>query len=206
MLTILQDQGSLQSKDKIECLCDCGVVCEKLISNVKSGHTSSCGCLLTEARGKSSITHNLSGSPEFSVWMSVKSRCADLSNMKYGGRGISMANDWVESFETFYSDMGPRPSDQHTIERKDVNGNYCKDNCIWTDDMSLQGFNQRKKINNTSGRTSVYWRADRDTWVVRINKEGKTHWYGSFKDYDKAVEAVEKAEVELYGFSRGDSQ
>lgn len=206
MLTILEDQGDLKSKDKIECLCDCGVVCEKSITNVKSGHTRSCGCLLIEARAKSSITHGMRYSPEYSVWCSVKGRCSDLNNMKYAGRGISISEEWDKSFDAFYADMGPRPTDRHTIERKDVNGNYCKENCIWTDDLSLQGFNQRKKLNNTSGRTGVYWRADRDTWIVKVNKDGKVHGYGSFKNYDLAVLAVEKAEIELYGFSRGDSQ
>jgi len=206
LLTVLQDQKELKSKDKIECLCDCGVVCEKLILNLKSGHTNSCGCLLVEARGKSSITHNMAGSPEYSVWCSMKNRCNDVTNMKYAGRGIGVSPEWIYCFETFYEDMGPRPSDSHTIERKDVNANYSKENCVWTDDLSLQGFNQRKRVTNTSGRSGVYWRADRDTWIVRLNKAGKVYWYGSFKDYDKAVEAVEKAEIELYGFSRGDSQ
>lgn len=66
----------------------------------------------------------------------------------YGGREsepITVCDEWLDSFERFYADMGPRPSASHTIERKDNDGGYCADNCIW-DTREHQSRNTRKNV------------------------------------------------------------
>lgn len=71
--------------------------------------------------------------PEYSAWKNMRRRCANKMNKsfsRYGGRGISVCKRW-NVFANFLIDMGPRPSPAHSIERKNNNGNYCKENCVW---------------------------------------------------------------------------
>lgn len=68
---------------------------------------------------------------ELKVWRSMRARCRDKNNKNYGARGISVCKRWNESFYLFFKDMGPRPSPEHSIDRINNNGNYCKNNCRW---------------------------------------------------------------------------
>ena len=64
----------------------------------------------------------------------MRQRCHNPKNKKYhlyGGRGITVCDEWKESFEAFYRDMGPRPSPEHSIDRRDNNKGYSKENCRW---------------------------------------------------------------------------
>lgn len=78
--------------------------------------------------------HGLSNTPEYSVWHGIKDRCLNPNSCnwsRYGGRGITICDRWKDSFPNFLEDMGKRPSDQHSIERKNNDGNYEPSNCIW---------------------------------------------------------------------------
>lgn len=118
------------------CQCDCGNETVVEQSNLVTGHSKSCGCLREEKR----ISHGKCRTPEYRTWINIKSRClnADYSYSHwYGGRGITVCDRWLNGdgqstgFECFFADMGTRPSARHSIDRKDVNGNYEPGNCIW---------------------------------------------------------------------------
>ena len=73
--------------------------------------------------------------PEYRTWEAIKKRCYnknDAGYPDYGGRGLVMSDEWLDNFEAFYRDMGPKPSPQHTIDRKNGDKGYSKDNCRWT--------------------------------------------------------------------------
>ena len=73
-------------------------------------------------------------SVEYNSWQSMRQRCLNPNYhhyKDYGGRGISICGRWLDSFEAFLADMGGKPSQHHTLDRKNNNGNYNKRNCRW---------------------------------------------------------------------------
>lgn len=118
------------------CRCDCGKEHIVLTQHLRSGAIRSCGCLSRDTTATRSTTHghtrNRSNTAEYGVWRAVISRCEAESNINfhdYGGRGIRICNRWRESFQSFYEDMGERPSPKHEIDRIDNDGSYTCGRC-----------------------------------------------------------------------------
>lgn len=114
--------------------CDCGKEKILMATYVRQGETKSCGCL-TGQGGKYLRTHGLykQFKKEWWIWSGMRNRCSNKKEKcykNYGGRGIMVCDRW-QKFENFIEDMGPRPSERHTIERRDNDAGYCKENCSW---------------------------------------------------------------------------
>lgn len=132
-LTVLYRQPSFVQKGSGAywmCRCACGDFTTVSGSNLKTGSVKGCGCL----RGQDSRPiHGMTASPEYNSWHAMKSRCLYPSHEayhRYGGRGITICDRWLNSFENFYADLGPRPEGT-TLERINNNDGYHKDNCKW---------------------------------------------------------------------------
>jgi len=115
-----------------QCQCDCGKTMTISTSELKRGNTQSCGCYQKEGviqRNRDAATHGHTRgdrvTPTFSSWAAMISRCANANNVgfkNYGGRGITVCERWLHSFENFLDDMGERPTGK-TIDRIDNDGN-----------------------------------------------------------------------------------
>ena len=120
------------------CICECGNKKDIFIGHLRSGKILSCGCY------KPNKTHGLTRTPEHITWCAMRNRCLSPSTNgyeQYGGRGIKICDEWAD-FGNFLSDMGRRPSKNHTLDRIDVNGDYKPTNCRWVT-KSEQNENQR---------------------------------------------------------------
>lgn len=125
--------------------CDCGKITQKIDCNASRGQVKSCGCQRTDSNKERMTTHGLCKTPEYQIYHGMKQRCCNPDERafpNYGGRGIKVCDRWLEGFENFIADMGPRPSKKHSIDRIDNNGNYEPGNCRWTT-IDVQLFNRR---------------------------------------------------------------
>lgn len=197
-LTALSDVGKDIRNGRVwRCLCECGNYVNVPSNKLRQNHTRSCGCWKNESASDRFKTHGQSRrTPEYRTWSAMKTRCTNPNAQhydKYGGRGISISPRWVDNFDNFYEDMGPKPSPKHSIDRIDVNGNYEPGNCRWAT-KTEQSRNTRLRKDNTSGVRGVAWFKPAQKWRAQIRIDMKFTVLGYYNTFEEAVEARLRAE------------
>lgn len=139
------------------CLCDCGNHVNVRGCNIRNGVSRSCGCIRVDHPNR--LTHGMNGTRIYGIWKGMKDRCLNErseSYKDYGGRGVTIFEDWLNSFESFYNwalQSGYR--DDLSIDRIDVNGNYEPSNCRWST-ADVQANNKRNNhLLTYEGRTQT---------------------------------------------------
>lgn len=141
------------------CRCDCGNEVDVTQSNLKHGLIQSCGCLHRSLLGEKRRTHGMSNSKLYMAWLNMKARCHNANRREYknyGGRGITVCNEWNKSSEKFVewaTSNGYR--DGLTLDRIDVNGMYSPENCRWITNKEQQ--------NNRRGNVFFEYKGERKT-------------------------------------------
>jgi len=139
-------------------------------TNLLNGSVLSCGCLIKEGNHK---IHGHAGSRTHKIWKGIRYRCFHPIR-NYGERGIKVCARW-NKFENFLEDMGKAPEGL-TIERLDVNGDYCKSNCQWV----------TRKVQNNNKRNNIHLSFQGETrtlaeWAERMNIDRVLLWLRIFR-------------------------
>ena len=150
---LVVSRGESQKKQiRWNVVCDCGKTAVIAGGNLRSGASTSCGCLHNERLSERNRTHGLSKHPLYFVWKTMNQRCKNNRSKHwkyYGGRGITICDQWNPdkggSFKRFLQDMPSWPGKPYSIDRIDNDGMYCPENCRWATPKQQRANQARRK-------------------------------------------------------------
>jgi len=140
-LIVIMFAGRINKITRWQCKCDCGKLVTVQSQHLRKGETKSCGCLAREMKSINHTIHGMAADRKtkrnkrlYAIWSGMKQRCTNPNircYKNYGGRGISVCKEWLDfiPFKNWALANGYR--DDLTIDRINVDGNYCPDNCRW---------------------------------------------------------------------------
>jgi len=185
---VFREKKASRMARMVECVCDCGNVRVSEFCNLPTGNTKICKECSSQKKSKSKRVHGHSEGAKgrndlekkcYYTWQAMKRRCYNENDKRfsdYGGRGISVSNEWMNSYELFLIDMGLPPSKDYQIDRSDNNGNYNKGNCGWVTRSDNARNKRNNKLISANGetKTQVEWSEvtgiKRETIAMRIRR------------------------------------
>lgn len=157
------------------CRCECGAIGSVQSGDLRRGRSRGCRAC---REYKGTTKHGKYRTPEYAVWAAMLHRCSCPTSQgyaNYGGRGISVCERW-HSFETFFEDMGGRPSSKHSIDRIDNDGDYTAENCRWATQKTQRRNTRYNRLITFDGTTQCVaaWAAQlgihKQTLLNRLNR------------------------------------
>lgn len=185
------------------CLCSCGTEVNVETKHLTKNRITSCGCDGRKPVFKKGKNHKMYRTKIHNSWRGMKARCDNenhISYHRYGGRGITYDERW-RLFENFLTDMGNTYVDGFEIDRINVDGNYCKENCRWVG-QAEQAYNQGLRADNKTGRVGVAFDTRAGKFRAYIRFQNKLIHLGLFDNIDDAIKVRAEAEIKYYGYTK----
>lgn len=156
-LTVLEYIGHKGKRNLWKCRCECGKITEVVTYHLTKNIVKSCGCLRTEKLIERSTSHNKRYSKIYNRWKGIKQRCLNPnqpSYINYGGRGITICDEWKNDFMSFYNwSMQNGYAEKLTIDRINNDGNYEPSNCRWVDRKTQNNNTRANHLLTYNGKT-----------------------------------------------------
>lgn len=129
------------------CKCECGIVKRFNEYSMQVGAIKSCGCFSRDGARQRHLIHGKTYTTEFNIWSGIKGRIFNPKNpayRHYGGRGLGMHEEWINSFEKFLNDVGARPNSSYSLDRRSNDEGYYPHNMQW---VTVKEQNNNKRNN-----------------------------------------------------------
>lgn len=169
LLVLEKYKNSKNGRTQWLCKCDCGNFSVVKTYRLTTGQTLSCGCKKFESHNKK---HGMKNTRIYSIWCGMKKRCYNHNDKKYksyGAVGIEVCEEWKSDFESFYNwSIKNGYSENLTIDRINLKGNYSPENCRWITNLDQQ--------NNKSNNVFIEYNGEVKTiseWCRKYNKNYK---------------------------------
>jgi hypothetical protein len=172
-LTVTERAGSKNKRALWRCVCECGNEVAVDSNSLRTGNTRSCGCLHIErvkAIGEANKIHGMFGTRLYMIWADMKRRCSSQNREaydNYGGRGITVCDEWANSFEAFRDwALANGYRDDLTLDRKDANGDYRPDNCRWSTWKEQENNRRNNHLLTHGGKTQTMTQWAEETGIL----------------------------------------
>lgn len=182
LVVIERADNTNAGKPRWLCLCDCGKNAVVSGSDLKAGKVLSCGCKKKEQLTTRNFVHGMEGSKLYHVWKGMKQRCSNPNHKgfaQYGGKGISVCNEWLADFETFYNwSMKNGYQDGLSIDRIDNDKGYSPDNCRWATPREQNNNKRSNKLITIDGKTktAAQWGLERGIRRSTYDRRLRSGW------------------------------